>query len=604
MSLLSLALTSCRSFYALRLKQFADPSPQFLPFLLPLILPYALVIMSQLLAWTVILAYAGPWTILMLAVTVAGKYGIARMARSRSERASRAFDERPEFKEQEWTAILVSVVSPCVVILSELKVLLLSSKSSVAFIFLWLLTLLAFANLATYEASGNPPITHCVPYNGSEEVGHGAICSWSVKAGALVDCYEAKDWLCSGTNCPDRVRVCGSGEHPAFFLSAVVLPFLSCLLIGSFFVCWTLNWLADYRNYYRATSWLTCSRTGSIHWNLLFDLAEDRSEEGDRLINEIKETLTRKRREGSKLSRSCDCLLHWVPADSIHRTVDQINLDGQTPLHKACAAQNARMVNLLLLLGSSVSQADHDKMTPLHVAANAGDLESTRLLLDGDSAELDVNAAAARGRTPLICAAMKGHTGVARAIVEEARTGLNLADDGQRTALNWASRLGLSELVWVLLQRRADPNVADSLGRTALLEAAAGGHLGIVSMLLDATVDVDVNARTTMGEAPLMAAAGAGHVAVVERLLSVPGVDANLCDEGGQTALYAAASKGHKAVVAALLDSGKDIDLHKATKGNVTALMVAKMRKDDEVVSMINRRIRQFGRELSNMSKA
>ncbi|KAH7019699.1 ankyrin repeat-containing domain protein, partial [Ilyonectria destructans] len=72
------------------------------------------------------------------------------------------------------------------------------------------------------------------------------------------------------------------------------------------------------------------------------------------------------------------------------------------------------------------------------------------------------------------------------------------------------------------LDRGANTEAADTLGRTPLWWAANGGHEAIVELLLD-TGKVDVNARDTeYGETPLWWAAQGEHTAVVELLRHYP----------------------------------------------------------------------------------
>src|SRR5690606_33805 len=99
---------------------------------------------------------------------------------------------------------------------------------------------------------------------------------------------------------------------------------------------------------------------------------------------------------------------------------------------------------------------------PLHEAAYAGDLEALRRILDRDSAKLDQLATfKIDGRLSTI------------------------------TPLMWAVRGGQPESVQELLDRGADVNAVDGLGRTALHVAASAGHPGIVQQLLDAGADID-----------------------------------------------------------------------------------------------------------------
>ena len=92
------------------------------------------------------------------------------------------------------------------------------------------------------------------------------------------------------------------------------------------------------------------------------------------------------------------------------------------------------------------------------------------------------------------------------------------ADPNTRTELEQSvplvlahSRLGHTDMVSLLLEYGADPNLADDLGRTGLSEASGGGHLATVQLLLQCGARLDQSA--------VVRAARAGHLQVLEFLL-------------------------------------------------------------------------------------
>jgi hypothetical protein len=86
-------------------------------------------------------------------------------------------------------------------------------------------------------------------------------------------------------------------------------------------------------------------------------------------------------------------------------------------------------------------------------------------------------------------------------------------------------------------------------GRTALILAATGGHVEVVTELLGRGADKD--ARSRIGWTALLAGAYGGHQGVVELLLQM-GADTNITDYAGRSALTWAARRGHQAVVEVL----------------------------------------------------
>ena len=65
-------------------------------------------------------------------------------------------------------------------------------------------------------------------------------------------------------------------------------------------------------------------------------------------------------------------------------------------------------------------------------------------------------------------------------------------------------------MVHTLLEKRADPNETDNLGRTALIHAAAQGHAPVVEALIQAGTDA-LYSPSTDGRTALHWAAFYGH---------------------------------------------------------------------------------------------
>ena len=93
-----------------------------------------------------------------------------------------------------------------------------------------------------------------------------------------------------------------------------------------------------------------------------------------------------------------------------------------------------------------------------------------------------------------------------------------------------------------LLGRRVDPNAASPTGRSALMLAAAAGHIEVVLALLQALASID--AATHGNQTALMMAACGGHEQVISTLL-LARAGVNRADNiGGCTPLLLAA--GHE----------------------------------------------------------
>ncbi len=138
--------------------------------------------------------------------------------------------------------------------------------------------------------------------------------------------------------------------------------------------------------------------------------------------------------------------------------------------------------------------------------------------------------------------------------------------------------------VKALLAKKADVNVAQADGTTALHWAAYKNDAEMVDALIRAGAKVDAQTRDG-GITALSLAASNGNGAAVEALLK-GGANPNLAIEEGETPLMAAAHAGNTAAVKALLDKGADVNAKEKVRGQ-TVLMWAAAENHPEVIKLL-----------------
>ena len=109
---------------------------------------------------------------------------------------------------------------------------------------------------------------------------------------------------------------------------------------------------------------------------------------------------------------------------------------------------------------------------------------------------------------------------------------INAVDIKGYTPLILAVYNNYPQLVDLLLQKGADPDVQDGMGNTALMGVCFRGYKDIAEKLINA--GADVNARNGSGATALTFAATFGHLHIAEVLLQ-NGADIRLTDERGKT---------------------------------------------------------------------
>jgi ankyrin repeat protein len=161
----------------------------------------------------------------------------------------------------------------------------------------------------------------------------------------------------------------------------------------------------------------------------------------------------------------------------------------------------------------------------------------------------------AAGSVRVVDAAKAGDFAAVKTLIAQ-KADVNVAEPDGMTALHWAVRANDLSTVQMLIRAGANVNVISRYGMTPLLFASQNGDPKIIAALVKA----GANPNTAMpeGETPLMAAARTGSVDGI-KLLVETGAKIDAKEQWqGQTALMWAASQNNAAAVKALIELGAD----------------------------------------------
>ena len=148
-------------------------------------------------------------------------------------------------------------------------------------------------------------------------------------------------------------------------------------------------------------------------------------------------------------------------------------------------------------------------------ASALGDFETVQRLLNGDRAL--VNVLAADGFYPLGLAAYFGHSAIVEFLLKNGADVKLAARNAQKvTALHAGASRGGAEIVKMLLEAGADPNVEQERGFVPLHSAAANGNVAVVELLLNH--GARANAKADDGKTPVDMAAEQGHEDLADML--------------------------------------------------------------------------------------
>ncbi|KMK60901.1 ankyrin repeat protein [Aspergillus fumigatus Z5] len=146
----------------------------------------------------------------------------------------------------------------------------------------------------------------------------------------------------------------------------------------------------------------------------------------------------------------------------------------------------------------------------------------------------------------------------------------DIRDSTGRTAFSWAASYDLTQspetynncnlVLQFLLDRGANPDLADYHGETPLHWAVKGGDYRMVDLLLQKNVESDL--PDSRSRTPLSRAAERGYDRVVEVLLTKGKADADYKDARGRTPLSWAAENWHLETATILVNHGASVDIH------------------------------------------
>uniref|UniRef100_A0A452SSU8 Ankyrin repeat domain 52 n=1 Tax=Ursus americanus TaxID=9643 RepID=A0A452SSU8_URSAM len=225
-----------------------------------------------------------------------------------------------------------------------------------------------------------------------------------------------------------------------------------------------------------------------------------------------------------------------------------------TPLHRAAASRNEKVLGLLLAHSADVNARDKLWQTPLHVAAANRATKCAEALAPLLSS---LNVADRSGRSALHHAVHSGHLETVSLLLNKGAS-LNVCDKKERQPLHWAAFLGHLEVLKLLVARGADLGCKDRKGYGLLHTAAASGQLEVVKYLLRLGAEIDE--PNAFGNTALHIACYLGQDAVAIELVNA-GANVNQPNDKGFTPLHVAAVSTNGALCLELLvNNGADVN--------------------------------------------
>ncbi|RDL42485.1 uncharacterized protein BP5553_02464 [Venustampulla echinocandica] len=255
---------------------------------------------------------------------------------------------------------------------------------------------------------------------------------------------------------------------------------------------------------------------------------------------------------------------------------------NRSPLCYAARKGHVELCRLLLEHHADPNTSNSSQPI-LHDCAEAGNLEVVKLLVDNGAI---VDAVDWTNGTALLNASNKGHLAVASYLIDSGADVNHEDDINNLTPIFYAAQSGYTELVRLLIEKKADMLHPNPRGFTPL--NLCFDFAETAKALLDAGAVVD-GCYSEYGCTPLILAASGNHINSVKVLLAAnPSPDLEIkktrtsISEEGHTALTIATREDRVEVVKLLLEAGANIN-HQ-TKRNCCALEYAICNNNVEMV--------------------
>lgn len=266
------------------------------------------------------------------------------------------------------------------------------------------------------------------------------------------------------------------------------------------------------------------------------------------------------------------------------KRINEIDKKGNTPLHKACASCNKKIIDFLLKNGAKVNMQNDSGYTPLMEVVKSiyfKDGKEKRKKIFKIVKELlkrgsDPNVEDSYGEDAFELALESNNYKVALLLLEGGygenffkrkfkkvfggfdKNNRIYIELSKETLLIKTTRMGrLKAMKKVIEIGGVDINTSDEVWGTPLVIATANGDRRIVKYLLEN--GARVNVKAARNNTPLILAARKGYYRIAEMLIRK---GANLQSRGryGRTALMEAASNGHFGIVKLLVEWGARIN--------------------------------------------
>jgi ankyrin repeat protein len=262
--------------------------------------------------------------------------------------------------------------------------------------------------------------------------------------------------------------------------------------------------------------------------------------------------------------------------------INQMSNTGFTALIIASAHGHVEAMEYLIGAGASVDAVHDNKVTALMYAAAAEHLDAMKALIKGGA---DLEFKHTNGGTALLEASTAGKYEAIKLLVESGANVDFMDDDGVNPLMAIAAQ-GSSDAQAFILDELKKTKAGSDLtnyinlfahsGGSAVMFAAAGGHVECAKQLMDLGADINAVARNKPG-----------YLEKLKKMIEEGQVQEDEPHVDGVTALHVAAQGGHLDMVKVLIEAGVASSIAHLDDGGRSPLVLAVQGNYGEVASVL-----------------
>ena len=169
---------------------------------------------------------------------------------------------------------------------------------------------------------------------------------------------------------------------------------------------------------------------------------------------------------------------------------------GNSVLMLASEQGYAKLVALILTYPMQVNSENKLGLSALHLATKNGHTKTVELLIQNRA---DIDELMPNGLPPIFEAITKGYTAILGLFLAKGADVNDTVPSTQTSLLSIASALGKTSSVQVLLEKGADPNLANKLGITPIFLSISKQHHEITKLLIAHKADLTIKTKDGVG---------------------------------------------------------------------------------------------------------